>query len=522
MSTKTSIKRIAAVAAVALTFGGFSAVSANAVAAVGTTSASFALNASSITTVDTLGSGGSYALFELSLSDNKGYGTPLHTGESLTATVVANPQPTLPGGAATANSDITLAWATTANTDLTTGASSASATAGAKTLAAATTGSVFDLSLAASKRGGTNTSTDYTSTTAGQTATYALKVQNASGKAVDQGTYTIRLDLLDPSGNALQSTTVKYTVVSTKLTSGAVLTTTVTGSQSAGAALATSATQNITVAIADANGGAIREGANGYATISGSVVDATPHTADALTLADTGATDGTTAALDGVYVATGTLTNSVTPGTATVTVRYGAASSTASLVLSGATAGNYANTSVSATGQVSTNTTDYIVPLTTTSATVSIKVVNNTDASASAAAAVPGAVVYYTVGYSSGCVLGDMTPTKVSSPAKAVVDASGNYSVAITNANPLNGCSATVTFTGATANTVNAAGTGSNISLTRVINWQKATPTSALVSPAGDYTALLGSTNKVTYTVLDQFSNPVVGSTVTFALAGAN
>jgi hypothetical protein len=255
--------------------------------------------------------------------------------------------------------------------------------------------------------------------------------------------------------------------------------------------------------------------------LSASVKDAgtTTVVTDTLTMSDTGTAMTTTSTAvaavfgDGVYHATlGVLTGIA--GTGTLTVRYGDAVATASVVMTGSNA-NYGKTSVTATGKVANATTDtnYDVPLSTKSATVKITTV---DGNTSAAIAVPSAVVYYTLAY-SGCVLGDMAPTKVGTLTKATSDANGAFSIDITNANPIDGCSATVVFSGPTNYT---GSTG--YSLTRVINWTKPAATSVVFSPAGGYSAVLASTHKVTWTITDQFGAAVVGSTVQFSHTGAN
>ncbi|NBR65456.1 MAG: hypothetical protein EBT65_05925, partial [Actinobacteria bacterium] len=95
----------------------------------------------------------------------------------------------------------------------------------------------------------------------------------------------------------------------------------------------------------------------------------------------------------------------------------------------------------------------------------------------SAAIAVPSAVVYYTLAY-SGCVLGDMAPAAAGTLTKATSDANGAFSIDITNANPLHGCTATVVFSGGNVYT------GATQSLTRVLTWSKPVPTSVTVSPS--------------------------------------
>jgi len=545
MSTKTTIKRIALVAVSALGFGMLTTVNASAATVSAGPTASFSTNTSSITLIDpTATSSSTYAVFEVSLTNSDGIAAPLQSGETLTATVTSSPQPNKASGA-TAVGDLTLEWATTfaTSTALVSGVMAYNASSYPASDSSNSLGGAFvNLSDATALRGGTDTSADYTTSTSGSTATYALKVSSNSANSINAGFYTIRIQIVDSNGNStVSSKTVKFGIASSASNSGAVLTTTVTGSQTTGT-LAGTTLQNIRATLKDANGGLIRSGANAAPTVTMSVKDAgssaTPpvYYTSSLTLGDAGTTASDSDAStvldgilkDGVYEASGTINTSSASGTATVTASYGDALATASLTITGDTSGNYMNTSVSATGKVQSNGTtissastakDFVLPLTTKSASVTAQVLDNADATSTSAAAVASAVVYYTVTY-SGCVLGDMTPATVSAMKKATADANGQVKVEITNANPVDGCAVTVTFTGATVNTTVASTT--TASLARTLTWSKPSPTSVVVSPAGDYKAKTASTNKVTWTVLDQFSTPVVGSTVQFTLTGAN
>jgi hypothetical protein len=160
--------------------------------------------------------------------------------------------------------------------------------------------------------------------------------------------------------------------------------------------------------------------------------------------------------------------------------------------MTGTTASQWMNTSVSATGKVAnaTTATNYDVPLSTKAASVTATAYSAADATATTTTAVGSAIMYYTVAY-SGCVLGDMSPAATTTLTKVTANANGQHVIDITNANPINGCSATVVFTGATLVTTPTTG-----SLTRVINWTEPVPTSVVVSPAGGYQALAGSTHK--------------------------
>ena len=171
MSTKTTFKRIALVAVAALGLGVLTSVApANAVATVAVptvgATASYALNTTSITLVDdaatatVVGANAVFGAFEVSLTNSNGYPNVLQTGESLTATVIANPNSTI--AAATANAYVGLSWASTWTPQ--TGAAT-SATYGTTTsIGTAQSAYAKDLNLAASLRGGTATTTDITVT----------------------------------------------------------------------------------------------------------------------------------------------------------------------------------------------------------------------------------------------------------------------------------------------------------------------------------------------------------------------
>jgi trimeric autotransporter adhesin len=531
MSTKTTFKRIALVAVAALGLGVLTSVapaSANTVPTVGASSG-FSLNTTSITmvddgnTTDVTPGNDVFAAFEVSVSNANGYANTLRATESLTATVIGNPG----NGVVTANANIALSWASTwAPQDGSATAAGYSSTTPSVSIGSADSAYAKDLNLAASKRGGTATSTDYTlkaqedsTTTAlldggAATATYALMVAPRAAAALDAGFYTIRIDLLDANKNAIKSTTIKYQVATSKVNSGAVVTTTVTGSQLKGAVVAATDVNSITATLADANGGLVRTGANAAPSLSGTITDSTATTpiVDALTLTDAGTNeDADSAILDGAYVATSTSAAVIAglAGAATVKIVFGAASSSAALVIR-VVASEYAYTAVTAAGKVAnaTTATNFDVPLTTKSVSVSAVAVATDSLTGTPST---GKTLYYTLSYAS-CVTADVT-TKVSTPTKITTDASGVATVTIAHANPASGCAATVTFTGATVVT--------GAILARTITW-KAPVATNVVADSGSYKALVGSSHKVTWTVLDQFNNPVVGKTATFTISGAN
>ena len=113
------------------------------------------------------------------------------------------------------------------------------------------------MDIAANLRGGTTAShpTDaYTDDASTATATYALKIAPAASMAVaiDAGFYTIRIDLLDSNSNAIQSSSVKFQIVTSKVGAGTVAIS-VVGPQDGTTALLNSLTQNITATLTDAD-----------------------------------------------------------------------------------------------------------------------------------------------------------------------------------------------------------------------------------------------------------------------------
>jgi len=536
MSTKTTFKRIALVAVAALGLGMLSVVPSGAATVTPGATTGIAIDTPSITLIADASTptAAAYGVFEVSLTNASGVAGPLAATESLTATVISNPQPNKVG-ANTLNADVYVKWlvdyAPATRTSSATGAATTGTLNGGTS---ATQGNAFNnMDLSDNLRGGktaTHPTTAYTDDASTATATYALKVYAMDADAVDAGFYTIRVRVLDAATNTITSQDVKFQVVSSKATTGAVLTATATGSQLTGGTVSNTSTQNIKATLADANGGRVVEGANAAPSISATLKDAGTTTIvnDTLTLtdagvartADTASTVVTQVISNGTYEATaGSITGIA--GTSTLTVRYGDASATASVVVTSAAGTKWANTSVSATGSVknATTSTNRDVPLTTKSAKVTLTAYNAADTSVTTTTAAGAYTVYYTLAY-SGCVLGDMSPAAVGTPTKATTDANGQFAVEITNANPIDGCSATVTFSGATV--VTTASTGVEKTLTRVFNWAKPVATTALVSPAGSYSAVLASTHKMTWTILDQYSAVVSGQTVTFSHSGAN
>jgi hypothetical protein len=536
MSTKTTFKRVALVAVAALGLGMMTAVPSSAAAVVQGATASLAADTSSITLVAAGAPANSeYAVFEVSLTNSAGIAGPLAATESLTATVISSPQPNRSGTGANAPTvvgDLTPLWSVDyipATRVVTTAHSTAILNGGTS----ASLGAAYDdLNLTGALRGGKGAAdTSYVVDTSLSTATYALQVKTNAVHALDAGFYTIRIRVVNAALDTISSADVKFQVVSSKATSGAVLTATATGSQLTAGNVALTTTQNVKATLADANGGRIVQLANAAPSVSGTITDAGVASAavvDTMTFTDAGVAVTSATVTTAVTQVIGNGTYEVTTGalsgiagTSTVTVRFGDASATASVVVTSTAGTKWGNTSVSATGSVknATTSTNRDVPLTTKSATVTLTAYSASDITATTTTAAGASTVYYTLAY-SGCVLGDMAPAAVGTPTKATTDANGQVAIAITNANPIDGCSVTVTFSGVTV--VGTVASGVEATLTRVLNFAKSAPTSVVVSPAGSYSAVLASTHKVTWTIMDQYSAVVAGSTVTFSHSGAN
>ena len=495
MSTKTTFKRIALVAVAALGFGMLSAVPSSAVA--GTKTGSLSLNTSSMTIVGTNNS--AYGVIEIQTTDNAGNTVGLFAGESITARVISAPKGVV---TTTALTDVTLA--AVANVTDSTGAVTSADTYGTGLQVIANVGTTgIDLSV---RRGLADEAT-------GDLNGYFMGIKAASGKASDMGTYTVRIYVQNAAGTVLTSTDVKVTFVTSALDVAGSLTVTSKAVQTSGAALGVLTTSYLRAQLKDANGGLVRDSANGQPslTITGLDASTTPASVGSLTPVDTGAgADAITAggaALDGVYGISGTPTG--VSGTVSVTAQYSSVSGAGSFTLNGTTSSGYATTTVTATGKVASGD-NYILPLTTKSAVVTAYV----GTTAAGATAKTGSTIYSTVAYTgAGCNTADLSPT-AGALTKGTTDASGYVNITVTNANPVTACTATVTISGT--------GTITSGVLARGLIWTAAAATTSTANTGSTVQAKLASSNSVTWTILDQFSAAVVGKTVTFTMTGPN
>jgi len=521
MSTKTTFKRVALVAVAALGFGTVSAISpANAVGV------SFATNASSYTSV------GTSPQITVAITLTADTGVALAGGESLTVTTVGVPAgtsgtaKTLPANGtgstrATTTNDLIfteVAQAAATGIDPVWGGLSPDTTSAMAAVAAETsTDGVFSSRntrhYGMSSAQGASTA-DTNTALWGKASTYYLSIAPGGGKTVlDQGVYTVQIDLTDSVGNTIQRSTIKVDFVTAAADSGAKLTAASTGSWVIGntpSIANQTTTKSITAAITNRDGGPIRLANGSSPGLSVQVADAsTVPVVQGLTAADTGYNGGTEVdgiANDssyGIYLASAF---TAVKGPLTLTVRYGLASATASITVNLAASSNAkAVASIVGAGQVD-GTNAATLPLTTKSVVVKATVTESPTTTA-----LTGYNMYYTLAYGASCVAGDMSPAKATSPTKVVTDASGVASITITNAYPLDGCTATVTFTGAVTE-----------ASAQVVTWSKTKADSALSNPGGNYKAVLLSAQSVTWTIVDTFGAIMPGATVTISHTGAN
>jgi hypothetical protein len=539
MSTKTTFKRVALVAVASLGFGVLTSVPSTAVDTATTVSSftsSLSLSHTSATVVGATEATTSSAIFRMTAIGNNGQSAELFTGETITATVTGVPAASAVNATpAAANLTITPVTGNFAAgfTSVASGTGN-SAGAGAATISAAgSAGSADNARIAAGAQ------------PTRPNSVYHFAVSPASsGKAVDAGVYTIQIRLTDVSG-FITSYSVTVNFVTSAADSGAVIVPTITGRYVQGESVtAYTTTRNMQATLRNASGGRIFTAGTtaftpGYPVLSAAITtSAGVVRAETASIADSGVagvdhvaittdTDATTTPVNALVLAatkqTANVLNRTNDGTygiltsvnfaaPTATtgdllrVRYGSTSATAALtIVPVATTGTVGTTSVTATGAVKATGTA-TVPLTTKALTFSMKV---TDA---AGAAVTGYATYYSLVNGASCSAGDMSIADTTAPVKVLTDENGVASVAVTNAFPLNGCTVAVTWSGAA--TIATA--------TQTVTFARTAAASALPTPGGSFQALLKSSNKITWTIVDQFGAVMPGATVTFGHAGAN
>jgi hypothetical protein len=508
MSTKTTFKRIALVAVAALGTGVLTSVApANAAPTTG-----FSLSKSSITVV---GADTGAAVFRIQLSQAAtATAQELESDETLTVAIVGVPTGVTATKTVATNGAIGHDLIVTEGTVAVAGNPYSTFTSANTGGSGTATDGVIT--------GGQDTSADAAHTDAVARSYYIKVSKGATASPWDQGTYTLRFRLV--KGDLLvKETTAKVTFVSSAVDSGAVVTVTNTGAKYVGTAISTySATNNIKATIADANAGQVINSDGTAPALALDTVSSTGTTALAngtLALVDGGSTadfgyaaatataDPRNLSVNGTYGATwdGALLASETNR---LRVRYGSAVAYATVLVYAASTAATGTATVTGTGIVGATSGAWTAPLSMTSATYTVSLLN------SSSTAVQDEPVTITVAWSGSVNAGDVTPVSGTDGAQIVkTNSSGKASITLTNSAPIDGAIATITATG----------TGATVT-SQVITWSKAKPTSAgvLVSPNADYKAALKSTNTVTFTFVDAFGAPVVGDLIALSISGEN
>ena len=561
MSTKTTFKRIALVAVASLGFGVLTSV-APASAAASTFTSAASLSTSSMTVVAAT-TGASYGgKFYVDLTGNgtlDGKYPGLVDGESISVTVTA---PT--GGTV---GDIGLQAISLTNNDNTSGVSSASggftarggAIAGTGTLS----GSAFQIpngGSAVSTFDSNNWTPDANDET-GYDNRYWMSVYPINAAAITLNaayTLTVRVHTVDSASSVIVNTlSVKF--VASIAESGAAVTVTSSGDVYRGEALSVVTGRNVRASVTNGTaGGRVWVGCAATTFDATCVpglsaqwvpISGTPSATDSFTVSDNGV-----AAQDFVAVTNSVRTNNTTSTAARefnngtygvteasigqaaaadtvlrVSVTGGATTSraTAAIIIRDTTTARDFNTdlTMAATGSVAYNTTagittatagdvarsnvdtstTWVLPLTTTSGTLTINVDDADNA------AISGAVIRVTPSWSGSFDSTAVSPATSTTGTAYTTDASGNVAIAFSNSAPIDGGKLTLTITGfgSGAGTV---GTGSR---TVVIDFQKPVVTSLTVlDPNQGVYVKAGSTNTFTVEVDDQFGNAMAGELI--------
>jgi trimeric autotransporter adhesin len=508
MSTKTTFKRIALVAVAALGFGTLSAVPSNAATAL-----SMSLSSTSITIVGGTAnsSTGPKALIGVTVTSTD-TATALTGTEQVKFSVIGVPTTVTTTKTLAANA-ADLSFLETdgqvANEDVNWAEFGADA---------AVSGSDNDGVITATNTGVQNVSSAVKSTANATTKakTYFIAI-NCATTCINQGVYTIAADLMSNSSTILSRQTIKIDFVADAASSGAVLTADATGAWYLGSTPSVANMNEnlyITGTIRNRDGGAIRNH-NGSELVPTALAKDASTTAVYQTLTvkddrdaeygyvstDTTALDTNEAfAGDGNFTVFAASAWTAAKGPNVITLRYGLASTTASVsMLTKGAATAATSVSVVATGQklIEPTANNWTLPLSAKSAKYVVT------------GATAGSPYVVTVSYSN-VAAGDQTPL-ADTPTTVYADASGVVSVTITNANPIDGATATVDLTGFATTQPDD----------QVITWTKSKAATVTVTMSGAYVALK-STNTFTATVTDTFGAPVAGVLLKPVVSGSN
>jgi len=564
MSTKTTLKRIAFVAVSALGIGLTSAVvPANAIAA---TSMAVAVGPTGATSLTVVGadSATTAALVRIDVtvdSATSANSAALQAGESITATVVGVPTGVLAKTVA-ANAIMEVKGQTTGTAGAT-GASTTSYTDWSKIGYVGQLTNIESTTAAGAARshdaviseGGDLGNTQFYNMDGlrqnnpnNNTASYYVSVFPRPGSTVvDMGAYTVQFQLTDSNGVVISTKTVKIDFVSTPAKSDATVAIAQSGTFLRLAALATTDSTGNTYAnltLRNRDNGNVRTNLGAAPTPTVKIQQSTAAITSwtdtgTLFASDTGlqGTDfgnaaaggtGTLKPSDGVYG----LFTSVLPSLKTVTTAgseqtyrfyaaYGnATAATSTLTLfdpSGAGSASAFNTDVlvtaagmSAADQLEiVNDADglytWTLPTSTTSATVRFNIETSADT------ATPAAEMTVTPTWGGSHGSANVTPATSTTGTVYTTDASGNFTVTVTNTAPVAGASVAIKVTGGAS-----FGTGS---YTATLTWAApAAATIAVADPLSGVYVKTGSTNVTTVIVKDQFGSPVANQSVSVAL----
>jgi hypothetical protein len=531
MSTKTTFKRVALVIVATLGFGLLTSVAPASAA----TSTGIALNTASQTVVGGSSTDTPLAIIKIDVSSVDGTG--LATNETITASVTGVPTgvsaKTVFGNAADlrftevnqAGNNLVTDWARSAVTTTAAGVTNPCVNLDASS---ATDGKIGSAGCAYTGMDGADTSS--TSTTAStKVESHYIAIFPAFGKdVVDQGAYTITFNHTDSNENLISTTTLKLDFVSTSLLSGAILTLSTLGTFVTGETLGYTSTKYAKLTITNRDAGKIRTKTGSALAPTMSLLDSdgnpaanvapTNGAANVITAVDDGtagasgsygkdfgtyttaaafnANNGTYGVTWGAYYTWDTLGN-------TIKAAYGASTATKAITAYAASSGYTISASASATGAVGSTPT-YTVPLTSTSATVTVKVLTGSTA-------VQDYPVTFTTTWTS-CAAGDATPVSGSTGSSVVkTDSAGKATLTVKCGSPSDGTSASVAWTA-----------GASVGTAQVLNWTKSKPFAVSVSPSGPMTVALKAVTTATFTVTDAFSAPVAGTVVNLTVTGSN
>jgi hypothetical protein len=383
------------------------------------------------------------------------------------------------------------------------------------------------------------------------TVSYYVSIFPRRGATVmDQGAYTVQFQLVDINGIVRGTKTVKIDWVSAPSKSDATVALATSGTFLASAALDTVDTAPATYAtltLGNRDGGLVRNADGGVPGVTAKIQESTTSISawtdtQTLTADDTGTAgadfgtvgagySGTLKRQNGVYgLVSAALPNTATSATAgalrsyRIWAGYGNATiQTASLTIfnaSGSGTAKAGNTDVLVTaagmsaadqllisGTAAANKTSntWTIPTSTTSATVKFWIQTSADT------ATPAADITVTPTWSGSHGSANVTPATSTTGTVYTTDASGNFTVTVTNSAPVAGASVALELSGGVA-----FGGGT---YTATLTW--AAPTAATIAVADPLSGVYvktGSTNVTTVIVKDQFGNPVANQSVSVSL----